>query len=1303
MLISKRKKPKFKGFTLVELVIVIAVIAILASVLIPTFANIIKTAKESARYQQARSARDEYLTIAQDPEYLVGTLITLKDGYYIVGDNLELIDINIDDYDINGYDIVYNVNDVSIYKKKDSIACKIVFIANDGIVSPNYSMLYIKENTKIFYSNGLLNIEVDTLPIATKNKEGYNFLFEGWIDSLDSTYTTVIDKNGTLLESKYFNAEGCYLLSKDLTLYAKYSHTLVNYSIDYDLQGGSFTGDYPKNYNVESEDFNLVEPEKEGYNFIGWTNTEIAEPQKEVTIAKGTTKNLQFKANYEAKDIQLNVEYYLQNETLSGYDNSSEYAQIETVKFNTNGQITPKSIEGFTYNNEYPENKTEYTVTTESPITLKVYYNRNIYNIEYVNGITNEKITASEENSKYVYNVEKVINFEPTLANYKFKCWTNTTTGTSNVSINGTQITINTGNKETLIFKAEYLLLSNINYNLGRNETTTNPTTYTVEDTITLTDAVKEGDYQFIGWYTNNNNILDVNKVTNISLGSSGDISLYPAFSYIGRDYTYGVYYSNGISVAMLDIYKGSETDIEVPKYITTENYEVVRINGLLTNNTAVTKVVIPNTVTSIVSKTFSGCTNLESVEIPDSVVNISGNIFTDCTKLQNVENNLIYIKTTTNNTYGVYGVVDKTVSSVVINNECKFVLNEAFKDCVNLDGITLTNKILSLGDSVFENCTTLPYITIPNSITQIPKLAFKGCTSLSNVVLNDNISYIGDSAFNGCELLQTLTIPSKVTELNSNLFSNCTALSSIIIPNNIKEIKDNVFSKCTSLTDITIPESVTKIYHSVFEDCTNLKNVDLRAKLTYLGSSVFNNCTSLQSEITIPEGITKIPQYAFANCSNLTKVNLHSNVTEIGNYAFQNTGKIEIDLSKIQIIGEYAFNKSQIEGNTEQDTDGTNIKVVRLDSAKNIMQQAFSESKIKNLVLLNVYKIGDSAFKDCSELISVDITSPDSGSYNDYDWKEKKGTTPVAFGPLCNDSLFENCTKLSIVDLSESKGQTIGKNAFANCGNIISISLPIRLEVIYEKAFYNSLNIERLELPRFLTVIQQNAFAQSIIENVVIATSEISRYTLNSGNAQTITLIIGLNAFQCVNLQYVIIESKGEEVASNVYNSFTSSIQVLTVSGTSFSSLKAKTVNVQSSSSSSKSNITLMSASNSNNIVPLGTGGGGSSSSIKFFVRASMSSIIHQALMRAGIKQVSASSTSAQKVANQLYTYYDRKDTASSNLINETNYWLYWTYIFNGSVTDVDIYCSVSYNRTKKEVGWKKWNDISSTDIVLS
>ena len=49
------KKMNKKGFTIVELVIVIAVIAILAAVMIPTFGGLIKKANESSAKQTAQA------------------------------------------------------------------------------------------------------------------------------------------------------------------------------------------------------------------------------------------------------------------------------------------------------------------------------------------------------------------------------------------------------------------------------------------------------------------------------------------------------------------------------------------------------------------------------------------------------------------------------------------------------------------------------------------------------------------------------------------------------------------------------------------------------------------------------------------------------------------------------------------------------------------------------------------------------------------------------------------------------------------------------------------------------------------------------------------------------------------------------------------------------------------------------------------------------------------------------------------------------------------------------------------------
>ena len=65
----KLNKQNKKGFTIVELVIVIAVIGILSAILIPTFANLTNEAQKAARKQQAADAYTAYLVEATDNQY----------------------------------------------------------------------------------------------------------------------------------------------------------------------------------------------------------------------------------------------------------------------------------------------------------------------------------------------------------------------------------------------------------------------------------------------------------------------------------------------------------------------------------------------------------------------------------------------------------------------------------------------------------------------------------------------------------------------------------------------------------------------------------------------------------------------------------------------------------------------------------------------------------------------------------------------------------------------------------------------------------------------------------------------------------------------------------------------------------------------------------------------------------------------------------------------------------------------------------------------------------------------------------
>lgn len=77
-----------KAFTITELVIVIAVIAILAAVLIPTFTHVVNNAKVSSAMQTCRNALTDYLALVggdDDPDNDDATgMVFVSDGYAFV-------------------------------------------------------------------------------------------------------------------------------------------------------------------------------------------------------------------------------------------------------------------------------------------------------------------------------------------------------------------------------------------------------------------------------------------------------------------------------------------------------------------------------------------------------------------------------------------------------------------------------------------------------------------------------------------------------------------------------------------------------------------------------------------------------------------------------------------------------------------------------------------------------------------------------------------------------------------------------------------------------------------------------------------------------------------------------------------------------------------------------------------------------------------------------------------------------------------------------------------------------------------
>ena len=76
--------------------------------------------------------------------------------------------------------------------------------------------------------------------------------------------------------------------------------TIIDYTIDYELNGGTVATPNPTTYNIESAEITLVNPTREGLEFNGWTGTGLDGPTMTVKIATGSTEYRKYTATWKA-------------------------------------------------------------------------------------------------------------------------------------------------------------------------------------------------------------------------------------------------------------------------------------------------------------------------------------------------------------------------------------------------------------------------------------------------------------------------------------------------------------------------------------------------------------------------------------------------------------------------------------------------------------------------------------------------------------------------------------------------------------------------------------------------------------------------------------------------------------------------------------------------------------------------------------------------------------------------------------------------------------------------------------------
>ena len=171
------------------------------------------------------------------------------------------------------------------------------------------------------------------------------------------------------------------------------------------------------------------------------------------------------------------------------------------------------------------------------------------------------------------------------------------------------------------------------------------------------------------------------------------------------------------------------ETTGTITKYVESDTVVVIpsKINGITVEtigntafqNSAVTSVTIPDSVTAIYSGAFANCSQLTNISIPNSVT---------------------------------------------------FIGFSTFEHCTSLKSITLPSSLSSISEALFFGCSQLTTIHIPDSVSSIQSYAFYHCGNLETIRIPVSVTSIGKNAFADCPSLMTVTYPGSKTQWDDDI-----------------------------------------------------------------------------------------------------------------------------------------------------------------------------------------------------------------------------------------------------------------------------------------------------------------------------------------------------------------------------------------------------------------------------------------------------------------------------------------------------------------------------------------------------
>ena len=533
--------------------------------------------------------------------------------------------------------------------------------------------------------------------------------------------------------------------------------------------------------------------------------------------------------------------------------------------------------------------------------------------------------------------------------------------------------------------------------------------------------------------------------------------------------------------------------------------------------------------VTSIEANAFKDCNSLTYVSIPNSVTLIGEDAFYSCNKLQYNKNGdgLYYLGNSTNPYLYLAESNNFNLTSVNIDEGCRFIASDAFYNCSSLTSIKIPDSVTSIGSSAFYECYRLVEVINKSShITVTKGSEDNGCVGYYALsVSNCDDSYVSRMSNDNGYIVYT----EGEEKILVGYFGSETNL---VLPSYITQIYKYAFYYCSSLTSVVIGDSVNSIGGYAFYNCSSLTSVEFveNSQLTSIGSAAFRDCSNLTS-IVIPNDVTSIGDYAFYYCDLLiiycevaskpSGWDYYWNgecpvIWDCNNNEYTQDGYILTTIDGIN----YAINDSGAKVTNKQNKS---IETVHIPSTIEYRDKVYNVTSIEagafescntltSVIIPNsITFIGNNAFKYCYNL-----------EYNEKDNLMYLGNESNPYLYLIEEDLYSRDDGDGAVVITDGC-KFIANMVFYNCSLIASVIIPDTVISIGESSFRFCSSLTFVEIGNSITSIGEKAFEScGSLTSIVIPNSVIS---------------IGEKAFEsCASLQSVIFEENSSLTTINSY-----------------------------------------------------------------------------------------------------------------------------------------------------------------------